>query len=75
MSDKKAQSTLNLKVKFERNSATLDVTNSSLETVIFKCDYKWLDRENERRNMSYKEISKIYRFRKIMSVRIRKKKK
>ena len=35
MLDKKAQSTLMLKLKFVRNSATLDVTNSSLETVTF----------------------------------------
>ena len=30
-----AQSTLMLKLKFVRNSATLDVTNSSFESVIF----------------------------------------
>ena len=35
MLDKKAQSALMLKLKFVRNSATLDVTNSSLETVLF----------------------------------------
>ena len=35
MLDQKTQSTLMLKLKFVRNSATLDVTNSSLETVIF----------------------------------------
>ena len=36
--------------------------------------YQWLDRHDERRNMSDKEIlEKIYRFRKIMSFRIRKK--
>ena len=35
MLDNEAQSALVLKLKFVRNSATLDVTNSSLETVIF----------------------------------------
>ena len=35
MLDKKSQSTLMLKLKFVQNLATLDVTNSSLETVIF----------------------------------------
>ena len=35
MLDKKAQSTLMLKLKFVRNSGTLDVTNSFLETVLF----------------------------------------
>ena len=34
MLDKKAQSTFMLKNTFVRNFATLDVTNSSLETVI-----------------------------------------
>ena len=34
MLDKKAESTLMLKITFVRNSAALDVTNSSLETVI-----------------------------------------
>ena len=34
MLDKKAYSTLMLKIRFIRNSATLDVTNSYLETVI-----------------------------------------
>ena len=35
MLDKKAQSTLMLKLKFVGNSATLDVTNCSLEKEIF----------------------------------------
>ena len=35
MLNKKAQNTLTLKLKFVQNLATLDVTNSSLETVIF----------------------------------------
>ena len=35
MLDKKAQNTMMLKLKFVQNLATLDVTNSSLETVIF----------------------------------------
>ena len=35
MSDKNAQSTLTLQIKPVTNSATLDVTNFSLETVIF----------------------------------------
>ena len=35
MLDKKAQSALMLKLKFVRNFATLDLTNSSFETVIF----------------------------------------
>ena len=35
MLDKKAQSRMMLKLKFLQNLATLDVTNSSLETVIF----------------------------------------
>ena len=35
MLDRKAQNTLMLKLKFAWNLATLDVTNSSLETVIF----------------------------------------
>ena len=34
MLDKKAQSTLMLKLKFVRNTSTLDVTNSSFETLI-----------------------------------------
>ena len=33
--DKKAQNTVMLKLKFVQNLATVDVTNSSLETVIF----------------------------------------
>ena len=33
--DRKAQNTVMLKLKFVRNFTTLDVTNSSLETVIF----------------------------------------
>ena len=35
MLDKKAQSTSMLQLKFVRNAAILDVTNSSFETVIF----------------------------------------
>ena len=35
MLDKKVQSTLMLKLMFVRNSVTWDVTNSSLETLIF----------------------------------------
>ena len=35
MLDKKAQNTIILKLKFVSNLAELDVTNSSLETVIF----------------------------------------
>ena len=35
MLDKKAQNMIMLKFMFEQNQATLDVTNSSLETVIF----------------------------------------
>ena len=35
MLDRKAQNTMMLKLKFIWNLATLDVTNSSLETVIF----------------------------------------
>ena len=35
MLDKKAQSTLRIKLKFVRNTSTLDITNISLETVIF----------------------------------------
>ena len=35
MLDKKAQSTVTLKLKFIQNMATLDVTNNTLETVIF----------------------------------------
>ena len=35
MLDRKAQNTMMLKLKFVWNLATLDVTNSSLETVIF----------------------------------------
>ena len=35
MLEKKAHTALMLKHKFEINSATLDVTNSSLETMIF----------------------------------------
>ena len=35
MLDKKSQNTMMLKLKFVQNLATLDVTNSSLETVIF----------------------------------------
>ena len=35
MLDKKAQSALMLKLKFVRNLATLDVTYSSLEAMIF----------------------------------------
>ena len=34
MLDKKAQSALMLELKFVRNSVTLDVSNSSIETVI-----------------------------------------
>ena len=36
MLDSKAQSTMMLKLKFVQNSATLDVNNNSLETVIFE---------------------------------------
>ena len=35
MLDRKVQNTMMLKLKFEQNSATLDVTNSSLENVIY----------------------------------------
>ena len=35
MLDKKAQSALMLKFNFVRDTATLDVTNSSFKTVIF----------------------------------------
>ena len=35
MLDKKAQNTVMLRLKFVQNLATLHVTNSSLETVIF----------------------------------------
>ena len=35
MLDKKARNMMMLKIKFVQNLATLDVTNSSLETVIF----------------------------------------
>ena len=35
MLDNKAQSTLILKLKFVQNLATLDVTSSSVETLIF----------------------------------------
>ena len=35
MVDKKAQSTLTLKLKFVQNLDTLEITNSCLETVIF----------------------------------------
>ena len=35
MLDKQVQNTIMLKLKFVQNLATLDVTNSSLETIIF----------------------------------------
>ena len=35
MLDRKAQNTMMLKLKFIWNFATFDVTNSSLETIIF----------------------------------------
>ena len=35
MLDKKAQHTMMIKLKFVQNLATLDVINSSLDTVIF----------------------------------------
>ena len=35
MLDRKAQNTLMLKLKFIQNLATLDIPNSSLETIIF----------------------------------------
>ena len=35
MLDKKSQNTMLLKCKFVQNLATLDVTNSSLDTIIF----------------------------------------
>ena len=35
MLDKKAKGTMMLKLKFVQNLATLDVTNSYLETIIF----------------------------------------
>ena len=40
MLDKKVQNALMLKLKFVRNSATLDVTNSSLDTVLFNLKEK-----------------------------------
>ena len=67
--DKNAQSTMMLKLKFVQNSATLDITNSGLDTII--SDPKEVLGILDLRSLSYYKIkqgilqqilSKYYRF-------------
>ena len=54
MLDKKIQNTMMLKLKFVQNLATLDVTNSSLEMVIF--DLKEMLHVLDQRSIGYYKI-------------------
>ena len=69
MVDRKAQNTMMLKLKFIRNLATLDVTNSSLETVIFDpkemlqiLDLKSIGYYKIKQGILQQNVSKYYRF-------------
>ena len=69
MLDRKAQNTMMLKLKFVRNLATLDVTNSSLETVIFDpkemlgiVDLTLIGYYKIKQGILQQNLSKYYRF-------------
>ena len=69
MLDKKAQSRVVLKLKFVGNLATLDVTNISLETVIFDqkeildiLDLRLIGYYKTKQGILQQNLSKYYRF-------------
>ena len=69
MLDKKAYSTSMLKVKFVRNSATYDVTNSSFKAVIFNpedvsgvLDLRSIGYYNIRHGVLQENLSQYFRF-------------
>ena len=69
MLDKKAQNTMMLKLKFVSNLATLDVSNSSLETVIFSkkemlgiLDLRSIGYYKIKQGILQQNLSKYYRF-------------
>ena len=72
MLDKKAQITMMLKLKFVQNLATLDVTNSSLETVIFDpkemlgiLDLRSVGYYKTKQGILQQNFSKYYRFKSV----------
>ena len=69
MLDKKAQNTMMLKLKFVQNLATLDITNSSLETVIFDpkemlgiLDLRLVGYYKIKQGILQQNLSRYYRF-------------
>ena len=69
MLDKKAQSTVMLTLKFVQNLATLDVTNSSLQTVMFDpkemlgiLDLRLIGYHKIQQGILQQTLSKYYRF-------------
>ena len=71
MLDKKTQSTMMLKLKFIQNSATLDITNTGLDIIIFGLeevlgilDLRSLGYYKIKQGILQKNLSKYYRFKK-----------
>ena len=69
MLDKKAQNTMMLKFKFVWNLATLEVTNRSLETIIFNLremlgisDLWWVGYYKIKQGILQQILSRYYRF-------------
>ena len=67
--DKNVQNIMMLKLKFTWNSATLDITNSSLDTVIFDpkemlgiLDFRSLGYYKIKQGILQQKFSKYYRF-------------
>ena len=67
--DKNTESTMMLKIKFTQNSATLDVTNSGLDTIIFDpeekigiLDVRSLGYYKIKLGILQQNLSKYYRF-------------
>ena len=67
--DKTTQSTMTLKLKFVQNSATLDITNSGLDTIIFYpeevlgiLDLRSQGYYKKRQGILNQNLSKYYRF-------------
>ena len=69
MLDKKAQNTITLRLKFVQNLATLEVTNSSAETIVFDpkeklgiLDLRLLGYYKIKQRILQQILSKYYRF-------------
>ena len=71
---KNTQSTMMLKLKFVQNSATLDITNTGLDTIIFgprevlgTLDLRSLGYCEIKQGILQQNLSKYYRFKRHMS--------